>query len=44
MITDTLNQSQDGFDIIIMNMAVMDVADLKPLAQVLPYLLHKNGV
>lgn len=32
-----------GFDIIVMNMAIMDVASLEPLAQALPRLLKPNG-
>ncbi|KAK1249326.1 hypothetical protein MKX07_002842 [Trichoderma sp. CBMAI-0711] len=34
----------DGFDIILMNMALMDVATLDPLADALPKLLSKDGV
>lgn len=33
-----------GFDIILMNMALMDVSDLDPLAAALPKLLNKDGV
>ncbi|KAL7911877.1 S-adenosyl-L-methionine-dependent methyltransferase [Trichoderma velutinum] len=33
-----------GFDIILMNMAIMDVATLDPLADALPKLLKKDGV
>jgi hypothetical protein len=32
-----------SFDIIIMNMAIMDIATLEPLAAALPRLLKKNG-
>ncbi|EHK18169.1 uncharacterized protein TRIVIDRAFT_159901 [Trichoderma virens Gv29-8] len=33
-----------GFDIVLMNMAIMDVATLDPLADALPKLLKKDGV
>ncbi|PNP59290.1 hypothetical protein THARTR1_01036 [Trichoderma harzianum] len=33
-----------GFDVILMNMAIMDVATLDPLADALPRLLKKDGV
>ncbi|KAH6608550.1 hypothetical protein Trco_001896 [Trichoderma cornu-damae] len=33
-----------GFDIVLMNMAIMDVATLDPLADALPKLLNKDGV
>ena len=33
-----------GFDIVLMNMALMDVATLDPLAEALPKLLKKDGV
>lgn len=33
-----------GFDIIVMNMAIMDVETLDPLAAALPQLLKKDGV
>ncbi|KAH0491140.1 hypothetical protein TgHK011_002582 [Trichoderma gracile] len=33
-----------GFDIVLMNMAIMDVATLEPLAEALPQLLKKDGV
>jgi len=33
-----------GFDIVLMNMAIMDVATLDPLADALPKLLGKDGV
>lgn len=33
-----------GFDIILMNMAIMDVATLDPLADALLKLLNKDGV
>ncbi|KAI1873548.1 hypothetical protein JX265_005170 [Neoarthrinium moseri] len=33
-----------GFDIIIINMAIMDIADIQPLAQALPKLLKPDGV
>ncbi|KAL7809689.1 S-adenosyl-L-methionine-dependent methyltransferase [Trichoderma aethiopicum] len=33
-----------GFDVVLMNMAIMDVATLDPLANALPKLLSKDGV
>ncbi|KAK3316966.1 S-adenosyl-L-methionine-dependent methyltransferase [Apodospora peruviana] len=39
-----VSASQPGFDIILMNMAIMDVATLEPLARALPKLLAKDGV
>lgn len=33
-----------GFNIVLMNMAIMDVADIEPLARALPKLLAKDGV
>lgn len=33
-----------GFDIVLMNMAIMDVATLDPLADALLKLLKKDGV
>ena len=35
---------RDGFDLVIMNMAVMDVPTLEPLADALPKLLKKGGM
>ncbi len=34
----------DGFDVVLMNMAIMDIATLEPLAAALPKLLAKDGV
>ncbi|KAH8892549.1 S-adenosyl-L-methionine-dependent methyltransferase [Thozetella sp. PMI_491] len=36
--------ASEGFDIVLMNMAIMDVATIDPLAEALPKLLKKNGV
>lgn len=36
--------SKAGFDIVLMNMALMDVSDLEPLAAALPKLLRRDGV
>ncbi|KAK8077290.1 hypothetical protein PG996_003460 [Apiospora saccharicola] len=33
-----------GFDVVLLNMAIMDIADLKPLAKALPRLLKPYGV
>ncbi|KAK7948104.1 uncharacterized protein PG986_008990 [Apiospora aurea] len=33
-----------GFDAVLLNMAIMDIADLKPLAKALPKLLKPDGV
>lgn len=33
-----------GFDIILINMAIMDIADIEPLANALPKLLKADGV
>lgn len=33
-----------GFDIVIMNMAMMDVSTIEPLAAALPKLLKKDGM
>ncbi|KAK8133803.1 hypothetical protein PG984_005815 [Apiospora sp. TS-2023a] len=33
-----------GFDVILLNMAIMDIADLNPLAKALPKLLKPDGV
>jgi hypothetical protein len=33
-----------GFDIVVINMAIMDIATLEPLAAALPKLLKKDGV
>ena len=35
---------REGFDIVVMNMAIMDVETLDPLAAALPRLLKKDGV
>ena len=35
---------RDGFDIVITNMAIMDIETLDPLAAALPRLLKKDGV
>ncbi|KAJ4390307.1 hypothetical protein N0V85_007357 [Neurospora sp. IMI 360204] len=35
---------EEKFDIVLMNMAIMDVSTLEPLAQALPKLLKPNGV
>ncbi|KAK0616457.1 S-adenosyl-L-methionine-dependent methyltransferase [Immersiella caudata] len=35
---------KEKFDIILMNMAIMDVSDIEPLAKALPKLLKKGGV
>jgi hypothetical protein len=35
---------EQGFDIVLMNMALMDVAELEPLAAALPKLLNRDGV
>ncbi|KAK6208437.1 transport between ER and Golgi ATPase protein [Pestalotiopsis sp. IQ-011] len=34
----------DGFDIILINMAIIDIADIEPLANALPKLLKADGV
>ncbi|KAK3349104.1 S-adenosyl-L-methionine-dependent methyltransferase [Lasiosphaeria hispida] len=39
-----LGETRPRFDMILMNMAIMDVATLEPLAQALPGLLAKDGV
>lgn len=33
-----------GFDVVIMNMAIMDVSTIEPLAAALPKLLKKDGM
>ncbi|KAK8087139.1 hypothetical protein PG994_002113 [Apiospora phragmitis] len=33
----------EGFDVVLLNMAIMDIADLKPLAKALPKLLKPDG-
>ncbi|KAI0412522.1 S-adenosyl-L-methionine-dependent methyltransferase [Xylaria grammica] len=38
------NVTPGGFDIVIMNMAIMDVSTIKPLAAALPKLLRKDGI
>ena len=37
-------QGENKFDIVLMNMAIMDVSTIEPLAQALPQLLKPNGV
>jgi hypothetical protein len=37
------DQQHDGFDLITMNMAVMDIATMEPLAAALPKIVSKNG-
>lgn len=37
-------QGENMFDIVLMNMAIMDVSTLEPLVQALPKLLKPNGV
>ncbi|KAI1419332.1 S-adenosyl-L-methionine-dependent methyltransferase [Xylaria sp. FL1777] len=34
----------DGFDVVIINMAIMDISTIEPLAAALPKLLKKNGI
>ncbi|KAI0455104.1 S-adenosyl-L-methionine-dependent methyltransferase [Xylaria acuta] len=38
------NVTAGGFDVVIMNMAIMDVSTIEPLAAVLPKLLKKDGI
>ncbi|KAI1108281.1 S-adenosyl-L-methionine-dependent methyltransferase [Nemania sp. NC0429] len=38
------NATSGGFDAIVMNMAIMDVATIEPLAAALPKLLKKGGI
>jgi 2-polyprenyl-3-methyl-5-hydroxy-6-metoxy-1,4-benzoquinol methylase len=38
------NSEDKGFDVILMNMAIMDVVTLGPLTEALPKLLNKGGV
>lgn len=38
------NSADKGFDMILMNMATMDVVTLGPLTTALPRLLNKGGV
>lgn len=33
-----------GFDIILINMAIMDISTIEPLAKAIPGLLKKDGV
>ncbi len=42
--TDMLSGKNGGFDIILMNMSMHDVATLEPLAKYLPKLLKKDGM
>ena len=35
---------KDGFDVVTVNMALMDISDIEPLANFLPKLLKKDGV
>ncbi|KAL1842420.1 hypothetical protein VTJ49DRAFT_5268 [Mycothermus thermophilus] len=41
---ETLAREEGRFDIVLMNMAIMDVADIEPLARALRGLLSENGV
>ncbi|KJZ76427.1 hypothetical protein HIM_04156 [Hirsutella minnesotensis 3608] len=44
---ESLLESQDatqGFDVVLINMAIMDIETLDPLADALPRLLKKNGI
>lgn len=41
---ELLADQPDGFDVVLLNMAIMDIADLKPLAKALPELLKPDGV
>ncbi|KAM0815441.1 putative S-adenosyl-L-methionine-dependent methyltransferase [Seiridium cardinale] len=38
------SRAAGGFDVITINMAIMDIADIEPLAQALPKLLKPDGV
>lgn len=39
------DRSKDGgFDVVLINMAIMDIETLEPLADALPRLLKKNGM
>ncbi|KAI0541440.1 S-adenosyl-L-methionine-dependent methyltransferase [Xylaria digitata] len=38
------NSTTGGFDIVVMNMAIMDISTIEPLAAVLPKLLKKDGI
>ncbi len=40
----TANPRQIKFDVVLMNMAIMDIADIAPLASALPALLTRDGV
>lgn len=42
LLADTLIE-QDGFDVITMNMALMDIRELEPLARSLRRLLKQDG-
>lgn len=42
MLTAVLQEG--GFDVLVINMAIMDVETLDPLADALPKLLKKNGM
>lgn len=37
-------KKRGGFNVILMNMAIMDVATLEPLVKALPLLLAEDGV
>ncbi len=40
-----MNECQNGvFDVVLINMAVMDIATIEPLAEALPRLLKQDGV
>ncbi|KAI1311856.1 S-adenosyl-L-methionine-dependent methyltransferase [Xylaria venustula] len=38
------NSAVDGFDVVIINMAIMDISTVEPLAAALPKLLKKDGI
>ncbi|KAI0407833.1 S-adenosyl-L-methionine-dependent methyltransferase [Xylaria palmicola] len=38
------NAVAGGFDVVVMNMAIMDICTIEPLAAALPKLLKKNGI
>ncbi|KAK8862574.1 S-adenosyl-L-methionine-dependent methyltransferase [Apiospora arundinis] len=41
---ELLKSEPEGFDVVLLNMAIMDIADLNPLAKALPKLLKADGV
>ncbi|KAK8130357.1 hypothetical protein PG999_002737 [Apiospora kogelbergensis] len=41
---ELLKSNPGGFDVILLNMAIMDIADINPLAKALPKLLKPDGV